>query len=666
MGKKHTLESIRALITQRSPQSEIIALSGDFLRADCKCKKCDYEWNTSIDKLRRGRGCPKCAGTMRLTLAQVKERVAKKSPNIKILSDTYINNKAKLDCKCEACGREWQITASDLLQGCGCRVCGNKRGADAKRYKRAQMQSVVEKVNPHIEVLSEENGDWIAWRCRNCGGISKSRYSNLTSAKTCKQCRGYVTGRFREHNEAIDIIKYVNSNVKIVGKYKGENARIECECLKCGGKWNPRFSDLHYKKSGCPHCAGTMRLTLQEVQNKISQNIEILSTSYSNNRAKLDCKCLKCSFEWQSTAHNLLAGGGCPRCGGTMKLTLQVFKEKLSIISPNIEIVSKEYKGMDSNIDCKCLKCGKEWRPKCKDLIHNKSGCPRCAKKESKIELDFLQNFKGWRKDRAVLKGRELDAYFEDRGFGIEVNGVYWHSEAQGKGRDYHLEKTRECEAQGIKLFHFFDLELQNKGEICKSMINNALGDTKRVFARECEVREISAKDAKEFCELNHIQGACIDKVRFGLFASGELISVMTFGKSRYNKAYEWELLRFCSKVGYSVVGGASKLLKAFERVYLPQSLVSYGNRRWCNSVANVYKALGFEYKGDTLPNYFYIVDGALQNRQNYQRHKLNKIFNYEFNEVLTENEIMSLYGYERVYDCGNLIYCKEYINGCA
>ena len=55
----------------------------------------------------------------------------------------------------------------------------------------------------------------------------------------------------------------------------------------------------------------------------------------------------------------------------------------------------------------------------------------------------------------------------------------------------------------------------------------------------------------------------------------------MTFGKTRFSKKYEWELLRFCSKLNYHVVGAAGKLLSYFEKTYQPKSLVSYADRRW-------------------------------------------------------------------------------------
>lgn len=78
----------------------------------------------------------------------------------------------------------------------------------------------------------------------------------------------------------------------------------------------------------------------------------------------------------------------------------------------------------------------------------------------------------------------------------------------------------------------------------------------------------------------------------------------MTFSKCRFDKKHEWEMLRFCSKLGYHIPGAAGKLLKYFERNYKPKSLVTYADRRW--SQGKLYNTLGFNLLHKSPPNYFY------------------------------------------------------------
>ena len=181
------------------------------------------------------------------------------------------------------------------------------------------------------------------------------------------------------------------------------------------------------------------------------------------------------------------------------------------------------------------------------------------------------------------------------------------------------------------------------------------MGKSERIYARKCTVKEVSSKEAKEFLEKNHLQGACNSKVNIGLYSGNTPVSLMTFGKPRYNKQYEWELLRFCNALNTSVIGGAGKLLSYFVKTYNPSSILSYANLRW--STGNLYEKLGFTLKGTSSPNYFYFnEDFILHSRIEFQKHKLkDKLEN--FDPSLTESENMYNNGYRKIYDCGNLVY---------
>ena len=137
----------------------------------------------------------------------------------------------------------------------------------------------------------------------------------------------------------------------------------------------------------------------------------------------------------------------------------------------------------------------------------------------------------------------------------------------------------------------------------------------------------------------------------------------MTFGKSRFNKNIEYELLRFCNLKFHNVRGAASKLLKAFECTYKPNSLVSYANRDW--SMGNLYSKLGFEYNHTSEPNYIYTNKRKeIFGRQQTQKHKLKNFLeskNLIFKEELSERDNMIGNGYRIYYDTGNLVYYKNY-----
>jgi hypothetical protein len=185
-------------------------------------------------------------------------------------------------------------------------------------------------------------------------------------------------------------------------------------------------------------------------------------------------------------------------------------------------------------------------------------------------------------------------------------------------------------------------------------MIRSKLGLSKRIYARATEVREVGSVVAKQFLVLNHLQGESVSKVNLGLYYHGDLVAIMTFGKPRFNKNYEWELLRFCSLLDINVVGGASKLLKHFRNNYVG-SVLSYANRE--HSSGKLYESLGFKLINESQPNYQWWKGNQMLKRYTTQKHKLPKLLNESFDSSKTESENMFSNGYRRIWDCGNLVY---------
>lgn len=271
----------------------------------------------------------------------------------------------------------------------------------------------------------------------------------------------------------------------------------------------------------------------------------------------------------------------------------------------------------------------------------------------SSIEQELFESIpceNKYQNDKTILGGMELDMVLPDVKLAIEYDGLYWHSVQQGKGENYHLDKTKRCLEKGYQLFHIFE---SDDIEIWQSMINNKLGLNKRIYARKCEIREVNFADSMKFLEENHLQGFCPSSIRYGLYYNDELVQLITFGKSRFDKSYDYELLRLCTLKGYCIVGGASKLFKHALK-FVKGKIISYANRRF--SCGEIYKKLGFELKGESAPNYFYNKSGKMYSRIAFQKHKLKDVLD-KFDDSLSEYDNMLNNGYDKIYDCGNLVF---------
>ena len=255
--------------------------------------------------------------------------------------------------------------------------------------------------------------------------------------------------------------------------------------------------------------------------------------------------------------------------------------------------------------------------------------------------------------DRTLIYPLELDIVIDSIKLAIEYNGIYWHS-TLFKDHKYHINKTLACKEMGYQLFHIYETD---DISIWKSMINNKLHLNTKIYARKCRIKQLNYGDVNTFLKENHLQGECTSKINLGLFHEDKLVQVMTFNTPRFNKNYEYELIRLCSLKNYSVVGGASKLFNYFLKTFKPKSIISYANLRFSNG--NIYKKLGFNCIGTSKPNYFYFKNGVLESRNKFQKHKLKGILE-TFDEQKTEEENMFDNGYLKIFDCGNLIF--EYI----
>ena len=323
-----------------------------------------------------------------------------------------------------------------------------------------------------------------------------------------------------------------------------------------------------------------------------------------------------------------------------------------------------EYIGLKDELKWKCKECGNEFVDIHFNSYQSLPRCPICNPySHSKFETEIVDYIKSLgieniiTNDREVIKPLELDIYLPDFNIAFECNGVYWHQE-DIKGKDYHQNKTDLCKNKGIQLIHIWEDWWYNKQDIVKSIINNKLGlNTTKIYGRDTEIKEIDFKESKIFIEENHIQGFINSSVNIGLYYNNELVSLMTFGKSRYDKGYDWELLRFCNKKYTNVIGGASKLFNYFSNNYLNnQNIISYALMDISNG--KMYENLGFSLKGITKPNYFYIKGMKRESRQTYQKYKLKDLLKV-FDENLSEKENMFINGYSRVYDSGSLIFSK-------
>ena len=299
------------------------------------------------------------------------------------------------------------------------------------------------------------------------------------------------------------------------------------------------------------------------------------------------------------------------------------------------------------------------------------------------VILDFIKSI--YLRDimqscRSKIYPYEIDIFVPDRDIGFECDLTATHNSSipdpwgyDPKSPSYHKMKTDMCEEKGIFLFHIFGYEWTHKREIIESMIKNILGKCdEKIYARMCVVKEVDSKTCTKFLNENHRQGAANSSIRLGLYYQGELISLMTFGKMRNTIGTSknedlsdcWELVRFCSKLNTSVIGGASKLFKHFVRTYQPNRIRSFSDR--AHTRGTLYQKLGFTELRRSDPGYVWVdlyTDRAY-NRYNTQKQNIKKFLHDDTIDLSkSEKQIMEEHDFVQVFDCGTITW--EWLRIC-
>lgn len=485
-------------------------------------------------------------------------------------------------------------------------------------------------------------------------------HNEITSRKRglqCQECKGFIG---KKKTDALVKQEFLQANYELLESYKGANILHKAKHLLCGSELmlQPSRIAKHIQDKtyiNCPVCDPKPQQRTTESLSKELKGL-ILKSEFTKVKSNILVQNIICGHEYEINLANYLysnTGRACPVCKDTIKTR---FFSKLE----NLQL-QEDYKTTQIPIKVKNTLCNHEYSVIPLNLVHNNSGLVcRICNPQSLLEvevLSFLQKIYTGKiiQHARILLGKEIDIFLPDSNIGFELNGIYFHQEDK-LGTYYHQNKTNTANSLGIRLIQINEDEWINKQNIVKSRIASIFGHNLSIPARKTILKPILFPEA--FLNENHIQGAgSITPINYGLFYYDELVAVMTFKKPRFSNE-DFELVRYCSLTGTTVIGGASKLFKYFITQYKPTSLVTYSDRRW--NTGNLYKVLGFTLSHISEPNYRYYKRLDSLSRYQCQKHLLKDRFPEYYQPHLSEKEIMQLAGYIKVTDAGNDVYkCK-------
>ena len=480
-------------------------------------------------------------------------------------------------------------------------------------------------------------------------GVFEQSPNNHLAGKNCPECAKLIKSQKLKCSNQELINKFIN---KHGDKYdyslvqRDDTNRVKIIC-KEHGIFEQHISK-HLSGRGCPTCGGSKKLETHDVIrtfiNIHGNKYDYSLVNYINSKTKIKIICKEHGiFEQDYSKH--VIGRGCPTCGGSKKLesfeVVQKFKNvhgdkyDYSLIdraSRKFKIICKEHGVFEQDYS---------------NHINGK-GCPSCSNRVSSKEREIKDIFKNTfiSSDRSLIKPLEIDLISYDYKFGIEYNGVMYHSSGISTvskfnkfiDEKYHINKTDMMEKVGYQLFHIFDTEFlhNSKKEIWLSKINDKLGIyNKEINSNDCVFKRISYNDTKNFLILNHIDGMITAKFNYGLYYNNKLILVCCFNIN--NK--ECIISRLSIKNNIKINGYEMYMLKYISNNFNVSNIIKIENRRWDSFLNDSC----FRLIKTTEPNCYYFKQKGL------------KLFKIKNNETVKLKLINT--GCRLIYDSGYNIY---------
>lgn len=568
--------------------------------------------------------------------AQLKEFASKLDVAITFDMSTYTGMSQPVTGTCELHG-EFSIPVNRILKSThGCPTCGRQSNRMTQEQFLERARAIHGSVYEYGEIqFGNSRGGLVEVTCKSHGKFTRST-SYVLSGRGCPACartKSYIAEtwlRWIELSKGITLTREYRiprTRYAVDGYCESTNTVYEFH-----GQWH------HGKLDGNEELLEKTRRRTAELRSKGYTVVEMWE------------------FDWKEQADRL----GIDLVEKIADVKVEGLPGAITHPVPveeaaeyGLRLKGDTFHGFKHKHDWECLICGGDYNvsltaKKMQYRKHKQPGCAKCSgaavRLRTRSRRDVIQLNGGTVFPLAYLatmtRRAALDTILEAR-----ERGVVFYS-------DEYAANSRLIEA---KLTHI-----------------RKESNLPAIFARKLQlvdVKSLDRKDVAQFFNDNHIQGN-VANMPYGhaLLDGDRIMACMTFSKPRAGigniSKYTgdvYELVRYATDNNVRVVGGASRLLTAFERSAEPDMIYSFADKRW--SDGEMYKKLGFELTTESAPDYFYVETAnpvKRMHRWNYRKQAMAKMWS-DFDPNLTELENAKAHGLARVWGLGQLKFVKNY-----
>jgi len=236
------------------------------------------------------------------------------SKNGKCLSNTYINNKTKIDFICSK-GHKWSTMPYNIINiNTWCPICaGKNHNANFIKIKKIAESKGGKCLSTEYITVKDK----LEFQCKY-GHIWKTQMANIQQGSWCPYCsKKYL---INDRLEELQQIAESKGGKCLSTAYINNKTKMDFICLE-GHKWST-MPIVIKRGQWCPICAISERsinrihnndclLELQQISQ--SKGGRCLSTTYLGSKTKLNFEC-KNKHIWMATPDRIKNGTWCPIC----------------------------------------------------------------------------------------------------------------------------------------------------------------------------------------------------------------------------------------------------------------------------------------------------------------------------------------------------------------
>ena len=209
------------------------------------------------------------------------------------------------------------------------------------------------------------------------------------------------------------------------------------------------------------------------------------------------------------------------------------------------------------------------------------------------LHVDYESN-------RFILDKKQLDIWMPNLNKGIELNGIFHHSELK-KDPEYHINKMKLALSKNIDLLTLWEDQIKSHPSTSESYVLDFISEyNDEIYSNVCRTKLINIDDAQIFINDNYLFPFELEEgfINIGLFKGKELVSLMSF--------YGNEIKSFCHKKFTHIYGGYQKIFNRYINDYNPKNVQCLIH----NDIPMeryIMEELGFKSDYNIIPSTFFI-----------------------------------------------------------